>query len=94
MKLNRTPIQAGFTLACLFTLGDAFGQTPPAEAADPGAELRRGKNFIPTEAYSPEEDKRLLGFFDGLRVADRHRANERRDPPALERRGQFLAPLY
>jgi 4-hydroxy-4-methyl-2-oxoglutarate aldolase len=91
MKLNRTPILAGFTLACLLASGDAFGQTPPAKATDPGAELRRGKNFIPTEAYSPEEDKRLLRFFDGLRVAD---VSDGMDKAGLHNTGLMSAEIH
>lgn len=46
----------------------AHAQTPPA--ADPAAELRGGKSYIPTPAFSEEEDRKLLALFDGLRVAD------------------------
>lgn len=41
-----------------------------AATEDPAAELRAGKNFIPTAVYSEEEDNALLRWFDGLRVAD------------------------
>ncbi len=34
------------------------------------AELRSGKNFIPTNVYSAEEDAAILKMFEGLRVAD------------------------
>jgi regulator of RNase E activity RraA len=34
------------------------------------AELRAGKNFLPTPVYSTEDDARLLALFKGLRVAD------------------------
>jgi 4-hydroxy-4-methyl-2-oxoglutarate aldolase len=33
-------------------------------------ELRAGKNFIPTKAYSAEEDEQILKLFEGLRVSD------------------------
>jgi 4-hydroxy-4-methyl-2-oxoglutarate aldolase len=33
-------------------------------------ELRAGKNFIPTNVYSAEEDEQILKLFDGLRVSD------------------------
>jgi 4-hydroxy-4-methyl-2-oxoglutarate aldolase len=35
-----------------------------------GQEARKGTNFIATPSFSAEEDKKLLGRFDGLRVAD------------------------
>lgn len=39
--------------------------------AEPGDEdLRRGRNFIPTEVYSLEQDREVLAAFAGLRVAD------------------------
>ena len=31
---------------------------------------RAGKHFIATQVYSLEEDRQLLGWFDGLRVVD------------------------
>jgi 4-hydroxy-4-methyl-2-oxoglutarate aldolase len=45
----------------------------PAQTRDPdqqGVEYRTGKNFIPTRAYSQEEDQKVLRLFAGLRVAD------------------------
>jgi regulator of RNase E activity RraA len=39
----------------------------PATAAE---ELRKGRTFIETKIYSPEEDRQTLALFDGLRVAD------------------------
>src|SRR5262249_47575537 len=41
----------------------------PKEAAS-AEELRGGKGFLPTRAYSEAEDQKLLASFDGLRVAD------------------------
>lgn len=43
-----------------------------AQAVEPAeiAELRAGKNFIPTPVHSEEEDERILKLFEGLRVAD------------------------
>ena len=34
------------------------------------AELRAGKNFIPTKVYTAKDDERILKLFEGLRVAD------------------------
>jgi len=34
------------------------------------AELRAGKNFIPTKVYKAKDDEQILKLFDGLRVAD------------------------
>jgi 4-hydroxy-4-methyl-2-oxoglutarate aldolase len=42
----------------------AFGQAPAT------ADLRNGKSFIPTQAYSAAEDQRILQAFENLRVAD------------------------
>ncbi|MBN2505331.1 MAG: RraA family protein [Verrucomicrobia bacterium] len=38
--------------------------------ADPAAEWRAGKSFIPTPVYAAEDDQRVLAGFAGLRVAD------------------------
>jgi regulator of RNase E activity RraA len=35
-----------------------------------GQDLRKGTSFIATPSFTAEEDKKLLGLFDGLRVAD------------------------
>jgi 4-hydroxy-4-methyl-2-oxoglutarate aldolase len=48
----------------------AHGHAQALSGADPSAELRRGKSFIPTSVFSEEEDRNLLALFDGLRVAD------------------------
>lgn len=53
--------------------GTAHGLRAPAAepaSADAVASLRAGTNFIATPVYSEAEDQRLLGLFDGLRVAD------------------------
>ena len=34
------------------------------------AELRAGKNFIPTKVYTAKDDEQILKLFEGLRVAD------------------------
>jgi len=44
----------------------AAAQTAPAEDAP----LRSGKGFIPTRAFTAEEDQKTLAAFAGLRVAD------------------------
>jgi 4-hydroxy-4-methyl-2-oxoglutarate aldolase len=38
--------------------------------ADNATELRNGKSFIATKAYSQEEDQKILELFNGLRVSD------------------------
>jgi regulator of RNase E activity RraA len=50
----------------------AGGPADPSAGAkpDPAAELRAGKNFLPSRVYSEEEDQKLLALFEGLRVAD------------------------
>ena len=70
MKPTRTILLTNFAFTCLFVAGNVFGQTPSTRSTDPAAELRGGKGFIATEAYSLEDDKKILALFDGLRVAD------------------------
>jgi 4-hydroxy-4-methyl-2-oxoglutarate aldolase len=57
----RVLLAASFVLAVSLA---ASAQAPPA------ADLRAGRGFIATEAYSAEEDQKLLAQFSGLRVAD------------------------
>lgn len=52
----------------LLRAGSSFAQ-PSGQVVDE-AELRGGKNFIPTPIYSEEDDERILKLFEGLRVAD------------------------
>jgi 4-hydroxy-4-methyl-2-oxoglutarate aldolase len=56
--------------ACLtvFATAVAAAQTVPGDAAI--EELQTGKGFIETPVFTAEEDQKLLGLFDGLRVAD------------------------
>lgn len=54
------------TVAALALASPAAGQQGAASASD----LRLGKGYIPTRAYSAEDDRRLLQAFEGLRVAD------------------------
>ena len=56
----------GFALG-LLVLAATAGAQPASEAA---AGLRAGKGFIATDVHSEEEDRKLLGLFAGLRVAD------------------------
>jgi regulator of RNase E activity RraA len=44
---------------------------PGPRAADEGyVEAAKGKNFLVTQSYTPDEDRALMKVFDGLRVAD------------------------
>ena len=45
-------------------------QTAEEAAQGEQADLRDGKNFMPTRVYSAEDDQRLLKLYDGLLVAD------------------------
>jgi len=54
----------------LTVLASASVHAQVASTADPAAELRGGKGFISTPSFSEEQDRKLLGLFDGLRVAD------------------------
>ena len=51
----------------LMVLAATAGAQPASEAA---AGLRAGKGFIAIDVHSEEEDRKLLGLFAGLRVAD------------------------
>ncbi len=46
-----------------------FGPSLGAQDAGP-RELRQGVSYIPTKNFTPEEDKRILDMYAGLRVAD------------------------
>jgi 4-hydroxy-4-methyl-2-oxoglutarate aldolase len=59
---RRWLLPTAFLVACL-----AAGRIV---RADPAAELRAGKNYIATEVYSEEDDRRVIELFEGLRVAD------------------------
>lgn len=48
----------------------AFLDASAAETATNDSALRAGTNFIPTRAFSAEDDQKVLQAFDGLRVAD------------------------
>jgi len=49
----------------------AWSAVSALRAAEPDvAALRDGENFIATQTYSPEDDKKILAAFDGLRVSD------------------------
>ena len=64
--LMKIPTALAFSL----TLA-ALTSTPATRAAEPAVEdLRDGLNFIQTEVYSAEDDAKVLGAFEGLRVAD------------------------
>jgi regulator of RNase E activity RraA len=52
------------------SLALAAPRSGPGAAADGPGEAARGKNFLATREFSPEEDRALLKVFDGLRVAD------------------------
>jgi regulator of RNase E activity RraA len=57
-------------LVVLATL-TAFLSVSSLRAADPTIEeLQTGKNFIPTQVYTAEDDAKILAAFEGLRVAD------------------------
>jgi regulator of RNase E activity RraA len=56
------------TALLCFVSGRGFAQAD--SASDPSADLRAGRNFIPTPVYSEADDARILSLFAGLRVAD------------------------
>lgn len=67
MNLPRpaVPALAALLLSCF------MGPGASQDARNHGPEeLRRGRNFIPTPAYTEEEDRVILDLFQGLRVAD------------------------
>lgn len=54
------------TLLTSLLLGAALA----ASAADDAQALRAGATLMKTQVYSPEDDRRVLAAFEGLRVAD------------------------
>jgi regulator of RNase E activity RraA len=65
--LTLTSIASVALIVCS-VLATADNQT---KAEDPKtAEMRAGKNFIPTKVYTAEQDQKMLKLFEGLRVAD------------------------
>lgn len=77
MHSRKQMLQRTLFAAALLLVGAVIGFAPSAavsdeegEANDPNADLRDGKNFIPTRVYSEEEDQRLLKLYEGLKVAD------------------------
>lgn len=63
-------------------------------AAEDGADLRRGRNFIETQIFSAEEDQAVLALFEGLRVAD---VSDGMDKVGLKNTGLVapeVAPLW
>ena len=73
-------MRAGFFVGLLLACGSGLlAQPAPAPAASTPAaptsaaaapEARAGRGFIATPVFSPEDDRKLLALFDGLRVAD------------------------
>jgi len=60
----------GVAGACALAVCCVAAAAEQSAPSSPDAELRAGKNFIPTPVYSQEEDEKLLTLFEGLRVAD------------------------
>src|SRR5262245_16190189 len=69
MTFPRWPALLLLSSLLLLTRSSPFAGSS-GEGADPAAELRAGKSFIPTHIYTEEEDRNALRLFDGLRVAD------------------------
>jgi regulator of RNase E activity RraA len=72
---SRSVRPAAFALALAIpsvalTLAPAAPRPGPGSADEPSAEAARGKNFLATRPYRPDEDRALLKMFEGLRVAD------------------------
>jgi regulator of RNase E activity RraA len=60
----------GVAGACALAVCCVAAAAEQSATSSPEAELRAGRNFIPTPVYSQEEDEKLLKLFEGLRVAD------------------------
>ncbi len=90
-KLNLLQRASGYRLAaCLVVAASAqaFCQT------EAGNDLRSGKTFIATRAYSAAEDQRILKLFERLRVAD---VSDGMDAVALHNTGLMdpeIRPLW
>lgn len=63
--LSIQPTSLVSVLAAFLCAGAAASAQDTAEQ-----DARAGKNFLPTQVYSAEEDAALLALFEGLRVAD------------------------
>jgi regulator of RNase E activity RraA len=61
-------MRAIFVFLTVFASAMAAAQT--AQESTASAELRTGKGFIETPVFTAGEDEKLLGLFEGLRVAD------------------------
>jgi len=60
-----------FVVGVLLVAASVLVVAPPVLAQAPAsADPRAGKGFIATPVFTAEEDRALLGLFDGLRVAD------------------------
>jgi len=67
--------QTLISVFCLFLTGGIMGDPAgfggaPQESAAAAAELRSGKNYIPTPVTAEADDLKVLELFKGLRVAD------------------------
>lgn len=64
-------VSVGLLAFALSAVGTYSQPTAGGQTTEPTIEeLRAGKNFIGTKVYSAEDDDRILGIFEGLRVAD------------------------
>lgn len=82
---------------CAFFLCAAHDPPPAKDSkppADTGAELRGGKNFLATQAFSEKEDEEVLKVFAGLRVADVSDGMDRAGLPHAGRMAAEIRPLW
>lgn len=79
-------MQSIFVLLFLAASVDAAEEKKP----DAAAGLPAGTNFITTHVYSEADDQRLLGLFDGLRVAD---VSDGMDAVGLQNTGLMSAEI-
>ena len=75
MKPSKTTTTSLITILSLFLAAVVlqsvvFSKEESAEKVNAADALRAGKNFIPTNVYTAQEDAEILKKFEGLRVAD------------------------
>ena len=96
MMRSRTTAALRILAAILLASLAAYSYAAAAKSgeSDTVAQLRAGKNFIPTKVYTEEEDQAILALFKGLRVAD---VSDGMDKAGLQNIGRMdpaIQPLW
>jgi len=70
MKGSRATRLAVLSMVALVSVNSFLFAAAKKEKGENAAEIRAGKNYIPTTVYPEEDDLKLLELFKGLRVSD------------------------